>query len=272
MIKKFSLVVLSLFVSGCSMSNENLEKVINKEESITLIQSLNQENENEILKFSFDGQWISENSSKMLQRKLTLKEENNLFAKGKLELYYKNLDGSINIVNEIEINIYSKMLDTIMYAKDLKTKKEEKAKIFRDGINEFRVVPLEKNSLLFDEDLTMFKKKSNYEKIEIEVNKKIIWQDSSSNKILKANYERAKLYCKNYKQDGLNWRLPTRAEIEKKILDENSFEYYVKDLYWTSDLSIDDGSKAWCFDYKTNKTKIEDKNKKLYIRCVSQEN
>lgn len=241
-----------------------------------------------IVKFSFNGEWIGNKTSKFLQRKIELNQLNESFARGNLILSYLNTSGKETITDRFNLEVFLNDFEIEGFIKDAKTSKIEKIRIFRDSENEFRIIA-DDNTIFFENSSMMFKKKvkvvKEKEDIQISVIKEyfknennqvidsknsLVWQDSNSAKFLKTNYENANSYCQNL---GDTWRLPSRNEIngtysivDNKINEE--FKNSANASYWTNEESIDDVLKAWSFDYSSGKEAIVSKDNKLNIRCV----
>lgn len=241
-----------------------------------------------INKFSFSGEWLAYKTSKFLQRRIKLSQVNDSYARGSLILSYLSTNGVETITDEFGMEVFLNDFDIEGFIKDSKTSKIEKIKILRDSKNEFRIITNE-NSIFFENSSMMFKKKilvkkekktikrikvENYfksiDKTVIDSKNNIVWQDTSSAKFLKTNFENAKFYCESL---GDVWSLPTRSQIKdtysqanKKI--DKAFKNTLESSYWSQEESIDDVLKAWSFDYKTGKEKIVNKDMKLNIRCV----
>ncbi len=304
MFRNLSIVFLLLLFGGCASKMDNVNKnlsiekeVITQDKKIETIKNEEVEDKKEIVEdlpktdetkkkpeklFSFDGEWIGNKTSRFLQRKLYLKQETDLYAKGYLELTYLTTSGKVIEKESFDMQIYIKFFEPIAIIKDEKNEKQEEVTILRDSKNEFRIIPKKENSIFFENSSMMFKKvlEEEHEKIEKEdetkqpeeikkIEKKLVWQDDKSTLILKANFEKANHYCEVLKKDNQNnWRLPTKDETIKL---SNSLNNDSQECYWTSSKSIDDSEKAWCFKYKDGKSELKIKKEKLHIRCVREE-
>ena len=88
------------------------------------------------------------------------------------------------------------------------------------------------------------------------------------------NWLESRNYCREMSQGRLNWRLPSREELQSLLvkgkIDAARFPGTQKDVYWTSsDFEQAPGTAVWVVDFSSGATYIYGKNEAGYVRCVS---
>ena len=104
----------------------------------------------------------------------------------------------------------------------------------------------------------------------------LMWQDDSSVKTTKRDWEGAKRYCRNLSFAGYSdWRLPKRMEL-LSIVDRSTYEPAIKKEfknvvskdYWSSTPDASDGSGAWGVYFGNGYDLWYNKSNSHFVRCV----
>jgi hypothetical protein len=282
---------ISLFFTACSTTTTTppatLDKhILDKNNTIPKVIKPVQKNIKQIYSYDYEGQWLAQSTSTPKLRKLTIKRINNSL-EGQLE---------ISLISEITGNIYEVYTASLLlYIKDGYCEGEirsldhkEKVVLYRDSDNSFRLIIDEKSSKFFDTNEIRFikykkqidtKNKVKYisqRSAVLDSTNDILWQDNRSTQILKSSWQSAQQYCKQLHHNGYyNWKLPTRDQLEDTIDKvshsiDPSFEYNKQKQYWSNSSSMDQYGKAWYVDYDKAIMRIDEKNKRKYIRCIKQ--
>lgn len=107
---------------------------------------------------------------------------------------------------------------------------------------------------------------------------KLIWVDDKTTVTIKQSHKEAEPYCENLVHAGLrNWRLPDIKELQTIVDKKNDITYIIKefkyalpDQYW----AIKAHARTFWFyaDYMhfiSGTPYYDNRNKKIYVRCVS---
>ncbi len=126
--------------------------------------------------------------------------------------------------------------------------------------------------------LADFKKNSN-QKIVIDNNTKLIWQDNLDAKTIKKTWDEAKNYCEDLTlADSSKWRLPTIDELKtildlskKKLVINDNFSNTASSVYWSSTLNESNPNLAWNINFFNGKISYFYKTGSRFVRCVRDE-
>jgi hypothetical protein len=106
----------------------------------------------------------------------------------------------------------------------------------------------------------------------------LFWQDNKDAKVIKKNWDRAKVYCEKLILLGKNdWRLPSIKELQTIVDVTKKWSPAIKggfknvssySDYWSSSEYMSNSYMAWKVDFKDGATYKLTKSKISYVRCV----
>jgi hypothetical protein len=104
----------------------------------------------------------------------------------------------------------------------------------------------------------------------------LMWQDNSSAKSVKKNWQSAKNYCSNLVVDRYSdWYLPTVEQLltinDKDKYDpaiKEAFNNVASDYYWSSSPFVVNSKVAWYVDFKRGNSRYGSKEGEHYVRCA----
>lgn len=130
--------------------------------------------------------------------------------------------------------------------------------------------------------VSMVQVRDDENKIIIDTNTNLVWQDDNDTQGIVKNFFDAKLYCKNLTTSfSSNWRLPTRDELltlvdyaQTSPAMHNAVGYISQtQKYWTSSLKYADNESAWFIDFTDGESTTSNNADSEYnVRCVLDSN
>ena len=104
----------------------------------------------------------------------------------------------------------------------------------------------------------------------------LMWQDDSSAKSVKKDWEDAKAYCQNLTHGGYNdWYLPSISELESlaDVSKQNpaikeGFKNVASSFYWSSSPNVSGSKNAWYVYFSYGSSYSSYKTYEYYVRCA----
>ena len=115
----------------------------------------------------------------------------------------------------------------------------------------------------------------DYKDVVFDTQKQLMWQDDSSAKTVKKNWQGAIDYCEELSLAGFNdWYLPNIDELKSIVDKSNSpaivsgFKNTASYYYWSSTTYAGYTDFAWVVDFNYGYTNYDYETYSLYVRCV----
>ena len=114
------------------------------------------------------------------------------------------------------------------------------------------------------------------ERVFVDKNTSLIWQDHQDNEELSITYYKSEEYCKNLVIGKYrNFRIPTLTELQSivdyKMYDpaiKKGFDYVSNEYYWSTTPFADDAKTVWLIHFRKGERTVKSMHYDRHIRCV----